>query len=137
MVVYSAHKRGKWRGRILIPPLETRRYCDPSPGLQLRRRSNSCCSGGTGNGYDARRSTLRTTTLIVTRPGSSQEAAHRVTARINRRIGRPDLNNSISKDRIPNQQNNNNNNVIKSNGGGTGYLNLRQRPASPSHRILR
>lgn len=69
--------------------------------------------------------------------GSSQEAAHRVTARINRRIGRPDLNNSISKDRIPNQQNNNNNNVIKSNGGGTGYLNLRQRPASPSHRILR
>ncbi|PIN13244.1 hypothetical protein CDL12_14124 [Handroanthus impetiginosus] len=62
----------------------------------------------------------------------------RATARIDRRVVRSDVNNnnnSNSKDPNPIQQNNNN--AFKSNGGGNGYLNLRQRPASPSHRILR
>ncbi|KAI3454122.1 hypothetical protein Pfo_010785 [Paulownia fortunei] len=59
----------------------------------------------------------------------------RVTARIDRRVVRSDLNNNTSKDPIPNQQNNSN--AVKSNGGGNGHLNLRQRPASPPHRILR
>ncbi|KAG8381828.1 hypothetical protein BUALT_Bualt05G0013400 [Buddleja alternifolia] len=68
---------------------------------------------------------------------SGSGSGQRVTARVDRRVVRSDL---MSKDPNPNpnQQNNNNNNANKSNGGGNnGYLNLRQRPASPSHRILR
>ncbi|KAK4388770.1 hypothetical protein Sango_2214000 [Sesamum angolense] len=61
--------------------------------------------------------------------------AQRATARIDRRVVRSDLNNNSSKD--PNSNQLTSNNAGKSNGGTNGYLNLRQRPASPSHRILR
>lgn len=61
----------------------------------------------------------------------------RATARVDRRVVRSDLNNNnTSKDPIPNQQNNSSN-ALRSNGGGNSYLNLRHRPVSPSHRILR
>ncbi|KAI3468151.1 hypothetical protein Pfo_024814 [Paulownia fortunei] len=66
---------------------------------------------------------------------SGSGPAQRATARIDRRVVRSDLNNNSSKD--PNSNQLNNSNAGKSNGGGNGYLNLRQRPASPSHRILR
>lgn len=66
---------------------------------------------------------------------SGSGPVQRATTRIDRRVVRSDLNNSSSKDPNPNQLSNNN--AGKSNGGGNGYLNLRQRPASPSHRILR
>ncbi|KAL0311897.1 UNVERIFIED_CONTAM: hypothetical protein Sradi_5589000 [Sesamum radiatum] len=61
--------------------------------------------------------------------------AQRATARIDRRVVRSDLNKNSSKD--PNSNQLTSNNAGKSNGGNNGYLNLRQRPASPSHRILR
>ncbi|XP_042036786.1 homeobox protein 2-like [Salvia splendens] len=54
----------------------------------------------------------------------------RATTRIDRRVVRSDL---IKRE----DPNSNQLNTNKSNGGGNGYLNLRQRPASPSHRILR
>ncbi|PIN16843.1 hypothetical protein CDL12_10497 [Handroanthus impetiginosus] len=61
----------------------------------------------------------------------------RATARIDRRVVRSDLNNNSCSNKDPNSNQLNSNNAAKSNGGGNGYLNLRQRPASPSHRILR
>ncbi|XP_011081711.1 homeobox protein 2 isoform X1 [Sesamum indicum] len=61
--------------------------------------------------------------------------AQRATARIDRRVVRSDLNNNSSKD--PNSNQLTSNNAGKGNGVNNGYLNLRQRPASPSHRILR
>ncbi|KAK6140881.1 hypothetical protein DH2020_025375 [Rehmannia glutinosa] len=67
---------------------------------------------------------------------SGSGPAQRATARVDRRVVRSDLNNNSSKDPNSNQLNNNNN-AGKTNGGGNGYLNLRRRPASPSHRILR
>ncbi|GFP88048.1 hypothetical protein PHJA_000948500 [Phtheirospermum japonicum] len=66
---------------------------------------------------------------------SGSGPAHRATTRVDRRVVRSDLNNSSSKD--PNSNQLNNNSAGKINGGGNGYLNLRQRAASPSHRILR
>lgn len=67
-------------------------------------------------------------------PGPAQRPTS--SSRIDRRVVRSDLNNSsTSKD--PNSNQLNHHNAGKSNGGGNGYLNLRQRPASPSHRILR
>ncbi|KAK6140769.1 hypothetical protein DH2020_025488 [Rehmannia glutinosa] len=67
---------------------------------------------------------------------SGSGPAQRAAARVDRRVVRSDLNNNNSKDPNSNQLNNNNN-AGKTNGGGNGYLNLRQRPASPSPRILR
>ncbi|XP_057799799.1 uncharacterized protein LOC131015424 isoform X2 [Salvia miltiorrhiza] len=65
---------------------------------------------------------------------SGSGPVQRATTRIDRRVVRSDL----SKREDPNSnQLNSNINAGKSNGGGNGYLNLRQRPASPSHRILR
>ncbi|KAK6129667.1 hypothetical protein DH2020_036585 [Rehmannia glutinosa] len=64
---------------------------------------------------------------------TGSRTVQRVTARIDRRVVRSDLNNN--KDPIPNQQNNSN--AVKSNGSGNSHLNLRQPPAFPSHRILR
>ncbi|KAL3645961.1 hypothetical protein CASFOL_011141 [Castilleja foliolosa] len=58
---------------------------------------------------------------------------HRATARVDRRAVRSGINiNNSNRDSMPNQQNNSSS--IKS---GHGHLNLRQRPASPSRRILR
>lgn len=62
-------------------------------------------------------------------PGSGP--VQRPNVRVERRVVRSDLNNGGTKDPGSNS------NGGKSNGGGNGYLNLRQRPASPSHRILR
>lgn len=64
---------------------------------------------------------------------SGSGSGQRATTRIDRRVIRSDL--SKREDQTSNQLNSNNGG--KSNGGGNGYLNLRQRPASPSHRILR
>lgn len=65
---------------------------------------------------------------------SGSGLAQRATTRIDRRVVRSDL----SKREDPNSnQLNSNINAGKSNSGGNGYLNLRQRQASPSHRILR
>lgn len=64
---------------------------------------------------------------------SGSGPVQRATTRIDRRVVRSDLNKR--EDQNSNQLNSNN--AGKSNGGGNGYLNLRQRPASPSHRILR
>ncbi|KAH6835774.1 hypothetical protein C2S53_003014 [Perilla frutescens var. hirtella] len=64
---------------------------------------------------------------------SGSGSVQRSTTRIDRRVVRSDLNKR--EDTNPNQLSNNN--AAKSNGVGNGYLNLRQRPASPSHRILR
>lgn len=60
----------------------------------------------------------------------------RTTVRIDRRVVRSDHNNKDSSSQpssstVTNHNNNSNNNA------GNGYLNLRQRPASPSQRILR
>ncbi|KAL1532562.1 hypothetical protein AAHA92_32552 [Salvia divinorum] len=65
--------------------------------------------------------------------GTGSGPVQRATTRIDRRVVRSDL--SKREDLNSNQLNSNN--TGKSNGGGNGYLNLRQRPASPSHRILR
>ncbi|KAL3650768.1 hypothetical protein CASFOL_007171 [Castilleja foliolosa] len=70
---------------------------------------------------------------IINSSGSGP--AHRAMTRVDRRVVRSDLNNSSGKD--PNSNQLNNNSAGKINGGGNGYLNLRQRAASPSHRILR
>ncbi|XP_051151666.1 uncharacterized protein LOC127265737 isoform X2 [Andrographis paniculata] len=60
----------------------------------------------------------------------------RTTARVDRRVVRSDLNGTISSSREANSNQLNNINAGKSN-GDNGYINLRQRPASPSHRLLR
>ncbi|KAL8522172.1 hypothetical protein ACS0TY_012352 [Phlomoides rotata] len=70
---------------------------------------------------------------ITNSPGSGP--VQRSTVRVDRRVIRSDLNNGGCKDPSSNQLNNSNGGKI--NGGGNGYLNLRQQPASPSHRILR
>ncbi|XP_051119410.1 uncharacterized protein LOC127243439 isoform X2 [Andrographis paniculata] len=61
----------------------------------------------------------------------------RSTARVDRRavVLGSNHNNNNTKDSIPNQKSNSHS--LKSIGGGIGYLNLRQRPVSPSRRILR
>ncbi|XP_051151660.1 uncharacterized protein LOC127265737 isoform X1 [Andrographis paniculata] len=59
----------------------------------------------------------------------------RTTARVDRRVVRSDLNGTISSSREANSNQLNNINAGKSN-GDNGYINLRQRPASPSHRLL-
>lgn len=60
----------------------------------------------------------------------------RATARVDRRVVRSDLNNNnTNKDAISNKQNSSV--ALRNNGGGNAYLNLRQRPPSPSHRVLR
>lgn len=64
-------------------------------------------------------------------PGS--RSAQRPTTGNDRRVIRSELN--LRED--PNSNQPKNINAGKSNGGGNGYLNLRQRPSSPSHRILR
>ncbi|KAG8375644.1 hypothetical protein BUALT_Bualt10G0121700 [Buddleja alternifolia] len=72
----------------------------------------------------------------VNNGSSGSGPVQRATSRVDRRVIRSDLNNNGSiKD--PSQNQLNNNHACKSNGGGNGYLNLRQRSASPSHRILR
>ncbi|KAL6524026.1 hypothetical protein OROMI_031121 [Orobanche minor] len=69
---------------------------------------------------------------------SASGPGQRATTRTERRVVRSDLNNGNSIDPNSNQlNNNNNNNAGKINGSGNGYLNLRQRPASPCHRSLR
>ncbi|KAL2544964.1 homeobox protein 2 [Forsythia ovata] len=60
---------------------------------------------------------------------------NRTTARVDRRVIRSDLNNNTNKDSTSNHQNNNHATAVTTKSNG--YLNLRQRPASPSHRILR
>ncbi|KAL7112210.1 hypothetical protein ACP275_05G137800 [Erythranthe tilingii] len=71
-----------------------------------------------------------------TRSGAVHRATTRVDSRVVRsRVVRSVLNCDASKDPNPNQQNNNN--AVRSSGGGSSYLNLRRRPASPSHRTLR
>ncbi|KAL6556658.1 hypothetical protein OROGR_005946 [Orobanche gracilis] len=60
----------------------------------------------------------------------------RTTTRIERRVFRSDLISGGSTDPNSNQLDNNNT-AGKINGSGNGYLNLRQRQASPCHRNLR
>ncbi|KAL8499115.1 hypothetical protein ACS0TY_022185 [Phlomoides rotata] len=66
------------------------------------------------------------------------DGSGRASARVDRRVVRSDLNNNnnTSKDAISNKQNSSSV-ALRNNGGANGYLNLRQRPLSPSHRILR
>ncbi|KAL2517833.1 Protein of unknown function (DUF1639) [Abeliophyllum distichum] len=60
---------------------------------------------------------------------------NRTTARVDRRVIRSDLNSNTNKDSNSNHHNNNHATAVTTKSNG--YLNLRQRPASPSHRILR
>ena len=60
-----------------------------------------------------------------------QPGGLRAVVGVDRRLVRSDHNKDLSQ---PSDANNSNGN---SNNGGNVYLNLRQRPASPSHRILR
>ncbi|KAH7835079.1 hypothetical protein Vadar_022672 [Vaccinium darrowii] len=59
----------------------------------------------------------------------SDPVHHRTTGRVDRRVIRSDTNNNNTKDGSAS--------LHQPNGNNNGYLNLRQRPSSPSHRILR
>lgn len=65
---------------------------------------------------------------------SGSGPVHRGTTRVNRSVVRSDPNNS---ERYPKSHRLKNRGAGKSDGSGIGHLNLRQRPASPSHRSLR
>ncbi|KZV37220.1 Gamma vacuolar processing enzyme [Dorcoceras hygrometricum] len=102
---------------------EARSAASTSPVLQWGSRKRQRCM------------TAQAKENRIDNGSSGSGPVHRATTRVSRRVVRSDLNNG---DKYPNSHQPKNRDSGKSDGGGNGgYLNRRQRPASPSHLTLR